>query len=69
MIVSPWHSTRLGETVYHNNTDCTEGNNIERRYMATGEGGLTLCTHCARLNSSVFFGNLFKTPPIGWNKR
>ena len=25
---SPWHSTRSGETVYHNNSNCTEGNNI-----------------------------------------
>lgn len=52
-IAFPWHSTRLGESVYHNNTECTEGNNIERRYYAIGEGGKTLCTHCARLNAGV----------------
>lgn len=46
----PWHSTRLGETVYHNNTLCTEGNNIERYYLAQGTGNKVLCTHCAKLN-------------------
>ncbi|HEX7286296.1 MAG TPA: hypothetical protein VF532_08945 [Candidatus Angelobacter sp.] len=50
----PWHSTRPGETVYHNNTDCTEGNNIERRYYALGDGGLKLCHHCATLSGGTF---------------
>jgi hypothetical protein len=49
---NPWHSTRAGETVYHNNTNCTEGNNIERYYIASGTGGKALCTHCARLNAA-----------------
>src|ERR1051326_3555891 len=47
----PWHSTRPGETVYHNNNACTEGNNIELYYFAAGDGGLKLCHHCAMLNS------------------
>jgi hypothetical protein len=46
----PWHSTRFGETVYHNNTLCTEGNNIERYYLAQGTGNKARCTHCAKLN-------------------
>jgi hypothetical protein len=46
----PWHSTRFGETVYHNNTLCTEGDNIEPYYLAQGTGGKVLCTHCAKLN-------------------
>lgn len=50
----PWHSTRLGETVYHNNTACTEGNNIEQYYYAPSDGGLKLCHHCAMLNGSTF---------------
>jgi hypothetical protein len=25
--VAPWHSSRPGETVHHDNTLCTEGNN------------------------------------------
>jgi hypothetical protein len=48
---APWHSTRPGETVHHNNTRCTEGNNIERYYLAAGTGGKPLCHHCATLNS------------------
>jgi len=50
--VSPWHSARQGETVYHNNTNCTEGNNIEKYYLRPGTGNKVLCTHCARLNAS-----------------
>jgi len=47
--VSPFHSTRPGETVYHDNSSCTEGNNIEARYRAEGTGGKERCQHCARL--------------------
>lgn len=47
---NPWHSTRAGETVYHNNDLCTEGNNIESYYRAEGDGGLRLCERCAELN-------------------
>ncbi len=47
--VAPFHSTRKGETVHHNNTACTEGNNIEKHYLASGTGGLPLCSHCQRL--------------------
>lgn len=46
---TPWHSKRPGETVHHNNTKCTEGNNIERHYWAPGTGGRPLCHHCAVL--------------------
>jgi hypothetical protein len=46
----PWHSTRQGETKYHDNTACTEGNNIERYNFAWGKGNLTLCHHCADLD-------------------
>jgi hypothetical protein len=50
--VAPFHSTRPGETKYHNNNKCTEGNNIEKHYLAQGTGGrTTLCAHCARLNA------------------
>jgi len=47
----PWHSKRPGETVYHDNTACTEGNNIESYYMAQGTGGRKKCEHCARLDA------------------
>lgn len=30
----PWHSTRTGEKVHHDNPNCTEGNNIEKYYFA-----------------------------------
>jgi hypothetical protein len=46
-----WHSTRPGETVYHNNTACTEGNNIEQYYYAFGTGGKRLCDRCAQYNA------------------
>jgi hypothetical protein len=35
--------------VHHNNTSCTEGNNIESRNRIAGTGGKRLCSHCARL--------------------
>ena len=43
--VAPWYSTRIGETVHHDNTKCTEGNNIETHYRRAGTGGLPLCKH------------------------
>jgi hypothetical protein len=48
--VAAFHSTRPGETVHHNNDACTEGNNIEKKYLAGGTGGRPLCHHCARLS-------------------
>lgn len=45
---APWHSIKQDR--HHNNTNCTEGNNIERENMRSGTGGKPLCTHCARLN-------------------
>jgi hypothetical protein len=44
-----WHS--ILRNVYHNNTSCTEGNNIERRYLRWGTGGKQLCRNCALLNA------------------
>lgn len=51
MKVAPWHSKRPGETKHHDNTQCTEGNNIESHYRAAGTGGLPLCKHCERLDA------------------
>lgn len=48
--VKPWHSILPGTNRYHNNTRCTEGNNIEARNRREGTGGHSLCEHCARLN-------------------
>lgn len=47
--VAPWHS--ILQNRYHNNTLCTEGNNIEPKYRRSGTGGKPLCAHCARLNA------------------
>lgn len=49
-ITPPFHSTKPAlRQVYHNNTLCTEGNNIERYYLARGTDGRRLCEHCYRL--------------------
>lgn len=51
-IRSPWHSAKPGIAVYHNNTICTEGNNIERHWWREGVGpGRRLCFHCAMLGT------------------
>jgi hypothetical protein len=46
---SPWHSTKPGTKVYHDNTDCPEGNNIEHKYSAPGKGGKRKCKRCKKL--------------------
>ena len=48
--IAPWHSIK--EDKYHNNDECTEGNNIETKYWKKGKGKSTnkLCKNCKRLN-------------------
>jgi hypothetical protein len=49
---SPWHSTKPAtRNVHHDNDKCTEGNNIEARYWASGTAGRPKCEHCARLDA------------------
>ena len=36
--------------VYHNNSECTERNNIESENVAQGTGSLPLCSRCKELN-------------------
>ncbi len=48
--VLPWHSIR--QVVHHDNTVCTEGNNIEAVYRRPGTGDKPLCLHCRRLDIS-----------------
>lgn len=43
----PFHSIK--QDVYHNNTSCTEGNNIEAVNRRSGTGGKPLCNRCANL--------------------
>ena len=45
--VEPFHSIK--EDVHHNNSSCTEGNNIEAKNKRSGTGGKPLCKNCARL--------------------
>lgn len=50
---SPWHSTAPNDRkVHHDNTSCTEGNNIESKNRASGTGGFPKCDHCTRLGGS-----------------
>lgn len=46
---SPWHSIK--QSVHHDNTVCTEGNNIERENLRQGTGNMPLCKRCAELNA------------------
>lgn len=48
--IAPIHSNKPGIEVYHNNSKCTEGNNIERANLRAGTGGKRLCSHCSKLN-------------------
>ncbi len=40
----------IDRSVYHNNSKCTERNNIERSNLRQGTGGKSLCQHCKSLN-------------------
>jgi hypothetical protein len=48
-LAGSWHSVE-GD-VYHNNRNCTTGNNIETENYRSGTGGQPLCKECARLNA------------------
>lgn len=45
--VSPFHAEK--SSVHHNNSSCTEGNNIETKNKKDGTGGKPLCDHCKKL--------------------
>lgn len=45
--VSPFHAVL--RSVHHDNSDCTEGNNIEPENRRSGTGGKPKCDHCKRL--------------------
>lgn len=49
-IKTPWHSVK--QNVYHNNSECKTGNNIEEENIRSGTGGKRLCWECARLNKA-----------------
>jgi hypothetical protein len=45
---SPWNSTK--SDVYHNNSSCETGDNIEQANVQQGTGGKRLCDECERRN-------------------
>lgn len=48
--VMPFHSAKPSTPqVYHDNSLCTEGNNIEVYYLRYGTGSRPRCMHCTRL--------------------
>jgi hypothetical protein len=49
-IIEAIHSIEVGRAVYHDNSECTERNNIEARNIRAGKGGKRLCSHCERLD-------------------
>ena len=42
--VDPFYSIK--QHVHHNNSKCTEGNNIEKENKREGTGGKPLCERC-----------------------
>jgi hypothetical protein len=47
----PWHSKLPSDRrVYHDETRCTEGNNIERYNRVSGTGGRPKCSHCRQIS-------------------
>ena len=47
---APWHSTRPGDGVYHDNDRCQDGR-FPALYRAEGTSGRPLCRECARLDT------------------
>lgn len=46
----PFHSIKpQAKNVYHDNSACTEGNNIESYYKRMGTANRPRCEHCSRL--------------------
>ena len=51
MKTTPWHSVlETDRKVYHDETKCTEGNNIEPRNRRSGTGGRPKCEHCKEIS-------------------
>jgi hypothetical protein len=43
-----WHA--INQSIYHNNSRCSTGNNIDPEHRRQGTGGRPLCQECNRLN-------------------
>jgi len=48
--VTAFHSKLPGTEVYHDQSGCTIGDNIESYNKVSGTGGLRRCLECARLD-------------------
>ena len=52
--VAPFHSAnpnlRQDQKVYHDESTCTEGNNIERHYLKSGTDNRPKCATCKRIS-------------------
>lgn len=49
--VAAFHSIKPNASqVYHDNSSCTEGNNIETANKRSGTAGRPKCAHCVRLS-------------------
>jgi hypothetical protein len=44
----PWNSKLT--KIYHDNSKCTTGNNIERKNLRNGTGNKKHCKECIKLN-------------------
>jgi len=47
---SPWHSVK--EDVYHDNSNCNTGNNIEKENLRQGTGSKRRCLECTGLDKT-----------------
>lgn len=63
--IPPIYSIEKESNVYHNNSECTESNNIEERNKRHGTGGKVLCKHCERLNIKSIFKAVYNTKGFG----
>ena len=71
MKVPAYHSSKPESEVFHDESGCTEGNNIENWNVRAGTGNKRQCKHCAQLAAqrrlfngtglgAGFFNNWFK---------
>lgn len=49
MKTNPFHSIEPSANVYHDNTSCVDGNNIETKYKRAGTANRPRCTRCSSL--------------------
>ena len=45
---TPWYA--INQTIYHNDTDCIAGKNLDKQNVRQGTGDHSLCKECKTLN-------------------